>query len=172
MGLTQFIVRYALTGLSQDSAGRIHRKNYVFAKISRPETAGRFMAPAPAELVEKLLSKGQITAEEARLSRFVPIAEDVTVESDSGGHTDNQPLTAPCSRSSCACGIASAPSTATPGRFGWARRAVWARRAAVAAAFALGAAYVLTGSVNQASIEGGLSPEGKRCSPRPPWAMS
>jgi PfaD family protein len=32
----------------------------------------------------------------------------------------------------------------------------------VAAAFSLGAAYVLTGSVNQASVESGLSAEGKR----------
>ena len=161
MGLTQFIVRYALTGLNQDSAGRIHRKNYVFAKISRPETAGRFMAPAPAELVEKLLAKGQITAEEARLSRFVPIAEDVTVESDSGGHTDNQPLgalfpvIAALRDRLCAehgytrpIRVGAAGGLGTP--------------SSVAAAFALGAAYVLTGSVNQASIEAGLSPEGKR----------
>src|SRR5262249_37673523 len=33
---------------------------------------------------------------------------------------------------------------------------------AVAAAFALGAAYVLTGSVNQAAVESGMSAEGRR----------
>ena len=34
----------------------------------------------------------KITAEQAELARTVPMADDITVEADSGGHTDNRPL--------------------------------------------------------------------------------
>lgn len=160
MGLTPWIVRYAITGLTRTPDGRIHRKNHVFAKISRPEVARRFLAPAPPEILAQLVRDRLITVSEAELARSVPIAEDITMESDSGGHTDNQPLgavlpillrlrddmvrqhgyTRPIR-------IGAAGGLGTPN--------------AVASAFALGAAYVLTGSVNQASIEAALAPNAK-----------
>ncbi len=64
----------------------------MFAKVSRPEVAEKFMSPAPAELLAALVARGQLTDSEARLAARVPVAEDVTVEADSGGHTDNRPL--------------------------------------------------------------------------------
>ena len=45
MGLNPMVVRYAYSGVRQLPDGRIHRDNYLFAKISRPEVARRFMAP-------------------------------------------------------------------------------------------------------------------------------
>ena len=94
MALTKPIVRYAYTGIFQDAEGRIHRRNAVFAKISRPEVAARFMQPPPQAMLDQLVQEGGLTADEARLARQVPVAEDYIVESDSGGHTDNRPLTA------------------------------------------------------------------------------
>jgi len=164
MGLTPAVVRYAMSGISQDAEGRknnhIHRRNHLFAKISRPEVAARFMSPPPQEILDTLLSRGQLTADEARLAAHLPIAEDFTVEADSGGHTDNQTLTALF------------PTILTlrdemMARHGFTRpiRAGAAgglgTPSAVAAAFSLGAAYVLTGSVNQAAVESGLSEAGK-----------
>ena len=93
MALSPGIVQYSATGLHTDSTGRIHRKNHVFAKISRPEVAKPFMEPAPREILDHLVSQGKLTHAEATLARSVPIAEDITVEADSGGHTDNRPLT-------------------------------------------------------------------------------
>jgi len=160
MGLTPHIVRYAYTGIAQLPDGRITRQNHVFAKISRPEVARRFMEPAPAEMLDELVRTGKLSAEEGRLARELPVAEDYTVESDSGGHTDNRPLTALLptilglrDEISLERGyrrplrIGAAGGLGTPG--------------AVAAAFALGASYVVTGSVNQACIESGLDAEGK-----------
>ncbi|HJL32316.1 MAG TPA: 2-nitropropane dioxygenase, partial [Polyangiaceae bacterium LLY-WYZ-15_(1-7)] len=92
LSLTPAIVRYAATGLRTDAAGHILRDNHVFAKISRPETARHFLAPAPAAMLEPLVRDGKLTPEEAALAQRVPVAEDITVESDSGGHTDNQAL--------------------------------------------------------------------------------
>jgi trans-AT polyketide synthase/acyltransferase/oxidoreductase domain-containing protein len=160
MALTPAIVRYSASGLTQDASGRVRRRFHVFAKISRPEVARKFMSPAPEDMLAALVKRGLLTAAEASLARRVPVAEDITVEADSGGHTDNQALTALFPtitglRDQLVAEfgfdrpirIGAAGGIGTPG--------------SVAAAFALGAAYVLTGSVNQAAVEAGLSQSGK-----------
>jgi PfaD family protein len=156
MSLTQPVVRYALSGIRQLPDGSIYRKNSLFAKISRPEVAKRFLSPAPVEILQALVRAGQLTEEEARLARLLPIAEDITVESDSGGHTDNRPLSAlfpliAALRDDCCqeFGYSRPVRVGAAGGIG--------TPMAVAAAFALGAAYVVTGSINQASIEAGTS---------------
>jgi trans-AT polyketide synthase, acyltransferase and oxidoreductase domains len=160
MGLTLPLVRYACSGITTDGEGRVHRKNHVFAKISRPEVARRFMLPAPREMLEALVRDGQLSAEEAHLALRLPIAEDVTVEADSGGHTDNRPLGSmfPCI-ARARDEIARELGYERPIRVGAAGGL--GTPASVASAFALGAAYVLTGSVNQASIEAAISPRAK-----------
>src|SRR5262249_22117656 len=91
MDLTPPLVRCAAAGLRLDAAGRIVRPTALFAKVSRPEVAEKFLSPAPRELLAGLVARGRLTGEEARLAARVPVAEDVTVEADSGGHTDNRP---------------------------------------------------------------------------------
>ncbi len=161
MALTPAIVRYAATGLHEDEQGRVLRRNHVFAKISRPEVAQRFMAPAPAEILDKLVAQGLLTADEARLARRVPVAEDYTVEADSGGHTDNRPLPAlfPIianlrDRMVREHGYTRPIRVGAAGGLGTPE--------AVAGAFAMGAAFVLTGSINQSAVESGLSEAGKQ----------
>jgi len=161
MGLTPHIVRYAYTGLGIASNGRITRRNYVFAKISRPEVARHFLEPASAEMLDALVAAGRLTAEEGQLARQLPVAEDFTVESDSGGHTDNRPLTALLPTIlSLRNEVASARGYQRPIRIGAAGGL--GTPGAVAAAFALGASYVVTGSVNQACVESGLDADGKQ----------
>jgi trans-AT polyketide synthase/acyltransferase/oxidoreductase domain-containing protein len=92
MSLTPAVVRYAFSGVTRDATGQIQRANHVFAKISRPEVAQHFMAPPPVAMLDALVQAGELTATEAALARLLPVAEDITVESDSGGHTDNRPL--------------------------------------------------------------------------------
>lgn len=160
MRLTLPLVRYAATGLHVDAQGQIGRTHYVFAKISHPSVAKHFLAPAPAAMLRALVDAGQLSAEEARLAAHVPVAEDITVESDSGGHTDNRPL------------LSLFPTIASlrdehVARHGYTRPIrVGAAGGlgtpdAVASAFALGAAFVLTGSVNQACVESGLAATGR-----------
>ena len=156
MRLTPAVVRYACTGLSLTPEGAIRRENHLFAKLSRPETARLFMSPAPADILSALVHRGHLSEREASLAAHVALAGDITVEADSGGHTDNRPLTAllpalfelraeiqATHRYSCAVRIGAAGGIGTPG--------------GVAAAFSLGAAYVMTGSANQASVEAGTS---------------
>lgn len=158
--LTPAVVRCAVSGLTAGPDGRIIRRTRVFAKVSRPEVAQRFMSPAPADLLDHLRDHDLITASEARLAAGVPVAGDVTVESDSGGHTDNRPFGAlfpaiiglrdTCQRRfryAAPIRVGAAGGIGTPD--------------AVAACFAAGAAYVVTGSINQAAVESGLSDAGK-----------
>ena len=160
MALTPAVVRFALTGVRQDGHGRIHRDRSVFAKISRPEVARRFLEPAPAAILDALVARGWLTPDEARIGRNLPVAEDITVESDSGGHTDNRPLSALFPTIlALRDEVAAARGYARPIRVGAAGGL--GTPTAVAAAFALGAAYVLTGSVNQACVESGLDATGR-----------
>lgn len=161
MNLTPAIVRYALSGLRADGDGRVVRQRHVFAKISRPEVAQRFLSPAPAEILDVLVSRGALSAEEARLAAKVPLAEDVTVESDSGGHTDNRPLGSLFpSIANLRDRLVRQHGYARPVRLGAAGGL--GTPASVASAFALGAAYVMTGTVNQGAVESGLSEAGRQ----------
>jgi len=161
LDLTINLVRYRLAGLKLDPGGRIVAENKLIAKLSRKEVARRFMQPAPPDLVSRLLQEGKISEEQARLAQEVPIADDITVEADSGGHTDNRPLVclmptiltlrdqiqAKC-RYPTPIRVGAAGGIGTP--------------AAVIAAFTMGAAYVVSGSINQACLEAGASEHTKR----------
>jgi PfaD family protein len=132
----------------------------MFAKVSRPEVAEKFMSPVSGALLAALVARGQLTESEARLAARVPVAEDVTVEADSGGHTDNRPLGA-------VLPAILALRDTLGARFGYGRpirvgaAGGLGSPQGVAAALALGAAYVLTGSVNQLAIESGVSDDAR-----------
>jgi trans-AT polyketide synthase, acyltransferase and oxidoreductase domains len=160
MKLTPSIVRYALTGLSVDAQGQIQRRHNVFAKVSRTEVAEQFMGPAPSSIVDKLLAAGLITAEQAQLSAHVSVAEDVIVEADSGGHTDNRPMvTLFPEMIHCRQRVLEKNGFTRPVRLGAAGGL--GTPASVASAFGLGAAFVLLGSVHQSCVESGLSDGGR-----------
>ena len=160
MRLTPAVIRCAAAGLRRDAGGGIARARRIFAKVSRLEVAERFMSPPPADALAALVARGALTPEEAELAAQLPIAEDVTVEADSGGHTDGRPLTVllPSMLELRAQIMARHPAfprirVGAAGGLG--------APSAVAAAFALGADYVLTGSLNQAAVESGLSAAAK-----------
>jgi PfaD family protein len=160
MDITPAVARVAATGLRVDRDGTIARPVRLFAKVSRPETVAAFLSPVPEAVLDELVRRGELTADEAWLARRVPVAEDVTVEADSGGHTDNRPLSA-------VLPAVLALRDEVTARYGYHRMVRIGAAgglgtpAAVAAAFALGAGYVLTGSVNQLSVESGVSADAR-----------
>ncbi len=156
LDLTLPLVYYRFKGIHRKSTGEIVSPQQVIAKISRIEVARKFFSPPPEKMLSQLVEQGRITPAEAQLAQFLPVAETMTAEADSGGHTDNQPAISLLPtilalrdrmmeqhrypRPLC---VGMGGGIATP--------------AATAAAFAMGAAYVLTGSINQACIEAGTS---------------
>lgn len=150
------VVRYRLRGLTRRPDGTVHTPHRVLAKVSRPEVARAFMSPAPEAMVRELVANGRLTAEEAELGRHVPVAGDVCVEADSGGHTDGGVAYAlmPAMlrlrddmmarhRYQKRIRVGAAGGIGTP--------------EAAAAAFILGADFITTGSINQCTVEAGTS---------------
>ncbi|GIU52127.1 eicosapentaenoate synthase subunit PfaD [Shewanella sp. KT0246] len=156
LGLTPQIVYYRAAGLSRDSQGEIVIANKVIAKVSRTEVASKFMQPAPAKMLQKLVDEGLITPEQMELAQLVPMADDVTAEADSGGHTDNRPLvTLLPTILALKDKIQAEYQYKTPIRVGCGG-GVGTPDAALAT-FNMGAAYIVTGSINQACVEAGAS---------------
>lgn len=154
LDLSPSIVHYRAAGLSQDSGGNVIIGNHIIAKISRREVAAKFMQPAPERLLAELVQAGKITPLQAELARRVPMADDVTVEADSGGHTDNRPLV--CLMPAMLAlrdELQAQYQFQQPVRVGAAGGI--STPSSVLAAFAMGAAYVVTGTVNQACVESG-----------------
>ncbi|MET1255421.1 PfaD family polyunsaturated fatty acid/polyketide biosynthesis protein [Aliikangiella maris] len=154
--VTPALVYYRLAGVAQDEDGTIICKNKIIGKLSRPEVASAFLSPPPPSIVNQLLRENKITAEQARLAEQILVCDDICVEADSGGHTDqgiasvllsamlrlrdevyqkytcNQPI-----HIGLAGGIGAPP--------------------AVVAAFMMGADFILTGSINQCTVESGAN---------------
>lgn len=161
MDLTPSIVYYRVAGLGLDSTNQIQIKNKVIAKVSRKEVAEKFLRPAPANLLKELVNQGLITELQASLAENVPMADDITVEADSGGHTDNRPL------------VCLLPSILTlrdqiQAQYGYKQRVRVGAAGGIGnpesalAAFMMGAAYVVTGSINQSCLEAAASPRTKK----------
>lgn len=156
MQITPGLVLYRLRGLELDGEGQVRAANRIMAKLSRPEIAAAFLQPAPARLVAALLEQGLVTAEQAQWASRMPMADDICVEADSGGHTDSGVtstlLPAIIRQRDAAMAehayrkmvrVGSAGGIGTPD--------------AAAVAFMLGADFIMTGSINQCTVEAGTS---------------
>ena len=156
LDLTPQIVYYRAAGLSQDQQGNIQINNKVIAKISRREVASKFMQPAPEKMLNQLVEKGLITQEQANLAKHVPMADDITAEADSGGHTDNRPMLSLLpSILSLRDEIQEQYQYPIPIRVG--AGGGIGTPSSVLATFMMGADFIVTGSVNQACVEAGAS---------------
>lgn len=156
LDLTPHVVRFRLTGIRRAADGGVVTPHRVVAKVSRVEVASKFFAPPPEKMVRELAAQGHLSAEQAELAKHVPVAQDVTVEADSGGHTDNRPaITLLPTILALRDRIQEQYRYTAPLRVGLGGGI--ATPASAAAAFAMGAAYVVTGSVNQACVESGSS---------------
>ena len=154
--LTLPLVRYRVSGIGRDARGRVVTPNHIIAKVSRVEVASQFFSPPPGEFLAELVRTREITHEQAALAAASPMAQDLTAEADSGGHTDNRPLvTLLPTMLAIRDRMQGKHDYAQPLRVGAAGGL--STPAALAAAFSMGAAYVLTGSINQACAESGTS---------------
>ncbi|MEO3808346.1 ACP S-malonyltransferase [Sphaerisporangium sp. B11E5] len=158
--VTPALVRYRFTGAHRDPSGRPVAVRHVLAKVSRPEVATAFMAPPPEPLLRRLVGRGELTPDEADAAASLPVSEDICVEADSAGHTDGRSpyglmpaMVSLRDRENTRHGYAKPIRVGASGGLG--------APEAVAAAFVLGADFVVTGSVNQCSVEAGTSGEVK-----------
>lgn len=156
MDVAPSVVRYRLRGVTRGPGETINTPHCVLAKVSRPEVARAFMSPAPDKMLRDLVAGGGLTAEEAELGQHIPVAGEVCVEADSGGHTDR--------------GVAYALMPAMlrlrdeiMARHRYQKRIRVGAAGGIgtpesaAAAFIMGADFITTGSINQCTVEAGTS---------------
>ncbi len=156
LDLTLPAVLYRVHGLHRDADGEIVAPNRIIAKVSRQEVATKWFSPPPDKMLEKLLAAGHITELEAALAAHIPMAQDITAEADSAGHTDNRPaLTLLPTMLALRDRLQEQFAYPFPLRVGLGGGI--GTPASAAAAFAMGAAYIVTGSINQACVESGSS---------------
>ena len=149
------LVKYRAKGLSHVN-GKVEIKNKILLKTAKPNIAEVFMQPAPLHLLDQLLSENLISQDEYTLSKQIPMADDVCVEGDSGWK-NNQVVSMiklpeiidlrdkhmVNYNSSNTIRIGCSGGLGTP--------------QALAAMFTMGADFVLTGSINQCTVESGVS---------------
>jgi trans-AT polyketide synthase/acyltransferase/oxidoreductase domain-containing protein len=156
LGLTLPLLKFRFSGICRRENGEIHVPQQVLGKVSRVEVAEKLLSPPPDKMLRELVERGDLTAQQAEWAALMPVAEDLTAEADSGGHTDNRPalslvptMIALRDEKQRLYGdrvtlrVGAAGGISTP--------------ASACAAFAMGASYILTGSVNQSCVESGSS---------------
>ena len=154
--VTPPLIRWRYTGARMADGHMPVAARHVLAKVSRPEVAEAFMSPPPDKVVAGLLAAGQLTEEEAAAARQLPIAQDVCAECDSAGHTDRgNPLTLLPAMLRLREQVMREHGYAQPIRLGAAGGLGCPE--ALAVAFLLGADFVVTGSVNQCTVQAGTS---------------
>ena len=161
MNLTPALVYCAVKGIQRAPSGEIIRPRHCFAKISHPHVAQQFMLPIEKKILDQLLKQGDISVQEHALGQLIPLAEDITVEADSGGHTDQRSLPSlfpEIKRISADL----EKKFAYPGCFRLGIAGGLGTPDAVAGAFAMGAHYVVTGSINQTAVQAGTSEAAKQ----------
>jgi trans-AT polyketide synthase, acyltransferase and oxidoreductase domains len=150
------LVKFRLKGLKKTLNGGIISENRIQAKVSRPEVAEVFLCPPSEKIVQKLLMDNEITKEEAAMAKQIPLATEICAEADSGGHTD-QGVAAVLIPTILRLrdektkeynyvekiNLGAAGGIGTP--------------EAAASAFLLGGDYIVTGSINQCTVEAGVS---------------
>jgi len=160
MQITPALALFRIKGISRDNNGNVICSNNIMAKVSRPEVAEVFLSPPSNEIVSDLLTNGHITTEQAALAKNIPVCSDLCVEADSGGHTDRGVATVLLPtmirqkntlttkyKYSNKISVGLAGGIGTP--------------EAAASAFIMGADFVLTGSINQCTVEAGISEDVK-----------
>lgn len=126
------------------------RARVVVLKTSRVDVLDQFLRPPPRDLLLQAVSRGLLDREEAIRAVKTPLIDALVIEGRSGGHTDPRPLSqiwGPlfdlCQRMAPAVLVGAAGGLGTPEdlleAFGW------------------GADFVMTGSLNQTTVEAGQS---------------
>jgi trans-AT polyketide synthase/acyltransferase/oxidoreductase domain-containing protein len=160
MQITEPLAYFHVSGLEKAADGSLVNRHKVLAKLSRPEVAEGFMRPVSERILSNLLEKRLISNEQAELARQVPISHDICIEADSGGHTDRGMATVLYpSIERLRQDIQSEYKYKKDIRIGLAGGIGTPMSAA--SAFVMGADFVLTGSINQCTVEANMSSEVK-----------
>lgn len=154
--ITKQLVRYRIKGLRRNADNAIEIPNRIIVKLSRTDMAESFMSPPPKRIVDALLRDGVISTEEAELSQQIPMSHDICVVTDTAGYTvgANMFATLPTiesirDRISTSNQYKNSIRVGAAGGIG--------SPVSASAVFLMGADFIMTGSINQCTVEAATS---------------
>lgn len=146
------LIYYKAHQLKAEKGGRVIPHNKIIAKVSRPEVAAAFLSPPPQSIVKRMCQHGLLTEEQGKWLSRVPVADDIIVEADCGSYTDqgSLPVMLPffvnlrdemmeTYKYGKKIRVGAAGGIGTP--------------ESAASAFLMGADFIMTGSINQCTVE-------------------
>ncbi|WP_054739581.1 ACP S-malonyltransferase [Cellulosilyticum ruminicola] len=156
MNVTYALAKLRVKSLYRDENNKVCSKIKIIGKISRPEVAEAFMSPVPERIMKKLISDGAVSDYQVKMAEEMSVVDDICAEADSGGHSNH--------------GVAIVVLTAIQElrnrmmeKFKY-QHYIHVGLAggigtpeAIMAAFAMRADFVMTGSINQCTVEAGTS---------------
>lgn len=151
------VVNYRVQGLSHDG-DQLQRKHKVLLKTAKTETAELYMQSPPAHILDKLLATQSITTAQREWAKQVAMADDICVCADGAWKTDHTSTLVALpeilrvreqhqANTNHRIRVGSGGGLGTP--------------EAMATVFMLGADFVLTGSINQCTVEAKVSDQVK-----------
>lgn len=156
INITEELVKYRLKGLYRNDDGIVITDNKIIAKVSRSEVVEVFLKPAPQHIVEKLFEEHEITKEQADMAKEVPMCDDLCCQALSAAYTT---IVSPYSLLPAMIKLRDEHMK----KYGY-NKTVRVGAAggigtpdAVVASFILGADFILTGSINQCTVEADTS---------------
>lgn len=149
---TEAIVKFRAEGLKRERTGKIVSENRVQVKVSRSEIAELFLSPASDQLIRRLLDSNLVTPLQAELLGSVPVATDICVESDGAGNTEKGVSTVLLS-TMIRLKNRLADKYSYPENIHLGAAGGIGTPEAAACSFFQGADFIVTGSINQCTIE-------------------
>lgn len=151
MAITKDLVLYRVKGM-QFNGAQVTGGNRILAKISQSYMAREFMLPAPVDILEELLSENSITKEEYSIALQIPMADDICVVGDVAFETErNNLLTFLPEVLAIKNEVVNSNKLIVNSRIGVAGGI--GSPTVVSTLFNMGSDFILTGSINQCTIE-------------------
>lgn len=159
INLTEDIVRYRLNGLKENNDSSIYIKNSIFIKTSNLELIKLFLSPPPERIISKLLQENKITLSEANLAKFIPMVDNISIEFNSSRHANGTV--------GALLPVVIKVKDEMKVKYSY-KQEIYIGAAggicipeAAIAAFVMGADYIVTGCINQCTVEANTSDEVK-----------
>ncbi|WP_073587898.1 ACP S-malonyltransferase [Anaerocolumna xylanovorans] len=146
------IVKYRLKAIYTDKDSTLVIPHKILAKVSSREMAEKFCSPAPEEMVQILYQNNEITEFEAKYAKYIPMCDDLCIEYHMQGQSALGYIQTIKEMSRLLYekyDLYQCPRVGFAGGIG--------NPQMIAVSFLMGADFVVTGSINQCSVEAATS---------------
>jgi PfaD family protein len=154
--ITLPLVYFRVVGMKERLEGGFIIGNKIIAKVGRIEIAEKFLKPAPRNIVNELLRMNLITDRQAQLANKIPMVDAITMEGDSARNSNGGNILYKFPELNKLRDYTLRKNNINYDVFLGAAGGIGSHISAYNM-FNIGADYIVTGSINQCSVESGTS---------------